>query len=155
MIFVTVGGMRAFERLIREMDRIAGELDEPVVMQIGSTDYQPRNCDYFRFMSREDIEKLYSDARMVVCHAGTGSILSALAHNKPLVLVPRLTGHGEVLDDHQLEIARQMEAQGVAVAYDVADLPTAIASAGASTVNLSSGGQLVERLKQYLDQIQK
>ena len=153
MIFVTVGGMRAFKRLIEEMDRIAGELDEPVVMQIGSTDYQPRNCDYFRFMSREDIEKLYRDARTVVCHAGTGSILSALAHNKPLVLVPRLTGHGEVLDDHQLEIARQMEAQGVAVVYDVADLASAIANAATGPVTLGGGGQLVERLKQYLDHI--
>ena len=153
MIFVTVGGMRAFKRLIEEMDRIAGELDEPVVMQIGSTDYQPRNCDYFRFMSREDIEKLYRDARAVVCHAGTGSILSALAHNKPLVLVPRLTGHGEVLDDHQLEIARQMEAQGVAVVYDVADLASAIANAATGPVTLGGGGQLVERLKQYLDHI--
>ena len=104
MIFVTVGGMRAFERLIREMDRIAGELDEPVVMQIGSTEYEPTNCDYFRFMPRAEMDRLYAGARVVVCHAGTGSILAALDHNKPLVLVPRLREYGEAFDDHQLGV---------------------------------------------------
>ena len=155
MIFVTVGGMRAFKRLIEEMDRIAGELDEPVVMQIGSTDYQPRNCQYHRFLPMNEIEQLYAGARVVVCHAGIGSILTARKHGKPLVLTPRISKHGEHIDDHQLEIARQMEAQGVAVVYDVADLASAIANAATGPVTLGGGGQLVERLKQYLDHIRK
>ena len=94
MIFVTVGGMRPFGRLVKEMDRIAGELDEKVVMQIGSTDYEPKNCEYFRFVPRKDIEEFYASARVIVCHAGGGSILTALQHGKPLVLVPRIKSRG-------------------------------------------------------------
>jgi beta-1,4-N-acetylglucosaminyltransferase len=155
LIFVTVGGMRAFERLIKEMDRVAGELDEKVVMQIGSTDYEPKNCDYFKFMPRKDIEKLYDDARVVVSHAGGGSILTALEYNKPLVLVPRLRKYGEVFDDHQLEIAREMEARGAAVVYDISKLESIIRNVNTSLPKLSAGRNLVGALKEYLDQLKR
>lgn len=153
MIFVTVGGMRAFERLVREMDRIAGELDEQVVMQIGSTDYESKNCEYFRFMPRKDMEGFYAGARIVVCHAGSGSILTALEHNKPLVLVPRMKRYGEVFDDHQLEIARDMESQGTTVVYDISDLKSAIENVNTSPLKFSTGRNLVGALKEYLDQL--
>jgi len=150
LIFVTVGGMRAFDRLIREMDRIACELDEQVIMQIGSTDYEPQNCAYSRFISRSDMERLCADARVIVAHAGTGSILTALEHSRPIVLVPRLKKFGEAFDDHQLEIARQLEAQGVAVVYEMDNLEVAIRSGGTPLPQLSTGGSLVGRLKEYL-----
>ncbi len=151
MIFVTVGGMRAFERLVREMDRIASELDDRVVMQIGSTDYEPVNCDYFRFVPRSEIEKLFTEARVVVSHAGTGSILTALEHNKPLVLVPRTKKSGEVFDDHQLEIAGEMANRGITVVYDTSNLASAIRNVNASLPNPGAGSNLAGRLKEYLD----
>ena len=155
MIFVTVGGMRAFERLVKEMDRIASELDEQVVMQLGSTDYEPKNCDYFRFMPRKDIEEFYAGARVVVCHAGGGSILTALEHNKPLVVVPRIKSYGEAFDDHQLEIAREMESQGVAVVYDINNLKSAIRNVNTSLLKLGAGKNLTGALKGYLDQLDR
>jgi len=153
LIFVTVGGMRAFERLVREMDRIAGELDEQVVMQLGSTDYEPKNCDYFRFMPRNGIEEFYTGARVVVCHAGSGSILTALEHNKPLVLVPRMQRYGEVFDDHQLEIAREMEGRGTTVVYNISNLESAIRNVNTSPLKFSAGRNLAGALKEYLDQL--
>jgi beta-1,4-N-acetylglucosaminyltransferase len=153
LIFVTVGGMRPFERLVKEIDRIAGELDEKVVMQIGSTDYEPKNCEYFRFVPRKDIEEFYDGARVIVCHAGGGSILTALQHDKPLVLVPRIKSYGEVFDDHQLEIARQMESRGATVVYDISNLKPAIDKANAGAPKLAAGGNLVGALKEYLDRL--
>ena len=153
MIFVTVGGMRAFERLVRAMDRIAGGLGERVVMQIGSTDYEPKNCDYFRFMPRGEIEELYANARVVVCHAGSGSILTALEHNKPLVLVPRLRQYGEVFDDHQLELARECQNRGTAVVYDIDEIESALSTAIPNTMELKGRQSLIGRLKEYLDRI--
>lgn len=155
LIFVTVGGMRAFERLVCQMDLIASELDEQVVIQIGSTKYEPKNCDYFRFMSRNDIERLYTNARVVVSHAGTGSILTALAYDKPLVLVPRMKKYREVLDDHQVELAHQMEAQGVVVVRDIGNLEDAIRSAATPLQQSSTGGTLVDRLREYINQLDK
>ena len=155
MIFVTVGGMRGFERLVCQMDLIAGGLVEQVMMQIGSTDYEPRNCDYFRFMSRNDMEKLYADARVVVCHAGTGSILTALEHNKPLVLVPRLRKYGEVFDDHQLEIASEMESRGITVVYDISNLQSAVENVDIGPIEIKGETALVHMLKEYLDQLER
>jgi len=40
MIFVTVGTHdQGFERLVKKMDEIAGQIDEEVVIQVGYTDY--------------------------------------------------------------------------------------------------------------------
>lgn len=154
MIFVTVGGLRPFDRLVTAMDRLAGDLEEQVVMQTGTTAYEPRNCRHFSFMPREEMDKLYAEARLVVCHAGIGSLLTARRYNRPLVLVPRLKRYGEHIDDHQLEIAREMEARGMAVVYDVSNLAEAIANAGADLVALAGGGDLVARLMEYLAQLE-
>ncbi len=153
MIFVTVGGMRGFERLVCQMDRIAEELDEPVTMQIGSTDYEPRNCEYSRFMAREVMERLFADARIIVSHAGTGSILTALEHEKRLILVPRLKEHGEAFDDHQLEIAREMERRGMTVVYDAGNLRSALENVKRSRVEIRGETSLVHMLKEYVDGI--
>ena len=155
MIFVTVGGMRGFERLVCQMDLIASGLVEQVMMQIGSTDYEPRNCDYFRFMSRNDMEKLYADARVVVCHAGTGSILTTLEHSKPLVLVPRLRKYGEVFDDHQLEIASEMQSRGITVVYDISNLQSAVENVDIGPIEIKGEIALVHMLKEYLDQLER
>ena len=155
MIFVTVGGMRPFERLVKEMDRIAGELDERAVMQVGATKYEPKNCEYFRFIPRKDIEEFYGGARLIVCHAGGGSILTALEHDKPLILVPRIKSCGEVFDDHQLEIARQMESRGVTVVYDISNLKSAIGNVSMGAPKVGGGGKLVGALKEYLDRLDK
>jgi beta-1,4-N-acetylglucosaminyltransferase len=153
LIFVTVGGMRPFERLVKEMDLIAGKTDEEVVMQVGSTGYEPINCHYVRFMPENEIEKLYARARVVVCHAGIGSILTALKHSKALILVPRMKKYGEHIDDHQLEIAREMERRGTTVVYDISELQSALEEASASPVQFTSDTSLVPRLKDYLNQL--
>jgi UDP-N-acetylglucosamine transferase subunit ALG13 len=147
--------MRPFERLVKEMDVVAAKLDEEVVMQIGSTGYEPKNCDYFRFMAADEIDELYSRARVVVCHAGIGSILTALKYNKPLVLVPRMKRYGEHIDDHQLEIGREMERRGITVAYEISDLESALENVDMSLVELKGETTLVRRLKEYLDQLEK
>ena len=154
MIFVTIGGFRAFDRLVCQMDRIAGEVKDRVIMQIGFTEYEPTNCEWRRFMSRTEVEDACADARLIVSHAGTGSILTALEHNKPLVLVPRLKAFGEVFDDHQLEIAREMERLGITVVYDIANLQSALENPDIKPVQVKGATGLAARLKDYLDALE-
>jgi len=155
LIFVTIGGFRAFERLVCQADRIAGEIGEKVTMQIGYTEYEPQNCQWRRFMSRSEMDQTCAGARLVVSHAGTGSILTALEHSKPLVLVPRLKAFREVLDDHQLEIAREMQRLGITVVYDIADLKSALENPGVKPVQVTGSSGLTARLKEYLDRLEK
>lgn len=113
LIFVTVGTHTApFRRLVRRMDEIAKVAREPVIIQTGATDTIPSNARYQRFFSDEDFEDLFSRSRVVVSHAGVGTILKAIQSKKPIICVPRLRRYQEHWDDHQLEICEELSRRG-------------------------------------------
>ena len=149
--------MYGFDRLIKEMDKIAGRVDEAVIMQIGETTYKPKNAEYFRFTSNEEIDRLYEDARVVVCHAGVGSILTALEHGKPVIAVPRRKKYGEHVDDHQLEIARELEKEGrIRVVCDVGELEKVLGDVSTVSKTLvENEGELVKALGKYINSLAK
>jgi beta-1,4-N-acetylglucosaminyltransferase len=124
VILVTVGmHTDGFPRLVQEMDRIAAKVDEDVVMQIGATRYEPRAARWFTFTTQEQMEALCEQARVIVSHAGAGSILTALRYHRPLIVVPRRRDYGEVIDDHQLELADALSSVGaLLVANDICEL---------------------------------
>lgn len=154
LIFVTVGShYQGFDRLIKKMDEIAGKIDEKVIMQIGSTKYKPVNSEYFEFAEYSKIQKLNQDSRIVIGHAGVGSILTALEKKTHLIIVPRLKKCGEASDDHQLEIVRQFsENPNVTVLYDVENLDTFLKS-DFSFIEEYNGNKLVNSLKNYISSI--
>ena len=128
MIFVTVSGFK-FERLVKKMDEIAGRLKERVVMQTGLTSYKPRNAKYSKYIDPSRLAKAIESSRLVVSHGGAGSIIDALKSGKPLIVVPRKKEFGECSSDHQLQLARQLEREGLAEAvYDVEGLEEKIKS---------------------------
>jgi beta-1,4-N-acetylglucosaminyltransferase len=121
MILVTVGNyVKPFDRLIKGMDELAGQIDEEVVMQTGHCTYTPKYAQHFRFTSGKEMLELTKAARVQVCHAGSGSILFALRLGKPLVVVPRRLKYHEVIDDHQLQLAGAVEKQGKLVVVHTA-----------------------------------
>ena len=132
MIFATIGTHNiGFERLVVKMDEIAGWIDEEVVIQIGSTRYTPKHAGYFDFTDEGGIFEHLKRARVVVTHAGAGSVLDALSLAKPIILFPRLKKYGECFDDQQLELTRVLSENGRAIAvYDAEDLESAIRSVG-------------------------
>jgi len=149
---VTVGShYQGFERLVKKMDEIAEKINEKVVMQIGNTKYKPVNAQYFDFIeSFEEIERLNREARVVVCHAGAGSILTALEQRTPVIVVPRLKKFNEHMDDHQVDIAEAMsENQRVKVVYDMEDLEKSLKSEF-TFVDRCNENKLVDSLKNYL-----
>lgn len=158
MIFVTVGNhYQSFERLIRKTDEIAGKIDEKVIMQIGHTNYKPINAEYFDFKTYPEMEELNQKARVVVCHGGEGSIITALEQGTPVISVPRLERYGEHSNDHQLEIVKAMAEEGKIIAlYDVDVLEDALCSVGETTVHIGSERiRLVNALKEYIRGLEK
>lgn len=131
MIFVTVGTHNQdFKRLVKKIDEIALRIGEEVLVQRGHTKYVPKNTKHFDFASREEMEKLNREADIIVTHAGAGSIIFALRNQKSTIVVPRLKKFGEHIDDHQLELTRELEEKGRIIAvYDVEKLEEAIKSA--------------------------
>ena len=57
MIFGTVGThTQGFDRLVRALDEWAGTTSELVVIQAGSSLYEPRHADWFHFDSPARID---------------------------------------------------------------------------------------------------
>ncbi len=157
MIFVTIGNSpRDFTRLLKEMDHIAEEIDEEVLIQIGPQKYQPKHANYFQFVSNEEIENIYRKSRVVVCHAGVGSILSCIKYNKPFIVVPRRFKYKEHFDDHQIQIVKELEREKFfKVVYDVQDLKKEIEYIDNKMISVSERRKkLIINIKSYLSSLE-
>lgn len=156
MIFVTVGMHdHPFDRLVQAADEMASFVEEPVVIQRGSSRFAPTSSQYRDFVDGDQMKKWLSEARIVVSHSGAGSILSVLQAGKPLVLVPRLKRFGEVFDDHQVELAEALARQGKAVAVTELSaemLWQAIGEATQLTSEMSADRGLQIALRTWLDE---
>jgi len=126
MIFLTVGTQFPFDRLVKAVDETVSKngLDEQIFAQVGTTTYRPRNFEAVPSLEKTLFDKHFSEADSIISHAGMGTITMALDSGKPLLVMPRLSKYGEVVNDHQLAIARKFEQLGyLLVAYDAEDLP--------------------------------
>lgn len=123
MIFATIGTQAPFDRFVRMVDEIAAGLNEEVIVQTIGTHYEPKNIRVVDFLPPDEFNEVFGRARMVIAHAGMGTILSALTQQKPLIIVPRLASLGEHRNDHQMATAMRLHELGlVHVAYDMAQL---------------------------------
>lgn len=126
MIFLTVGSMFPFDRLVRAVDELVGAkvITEEVLAQIGDGRYEPRHLRFERFLPKVQYEERVSQATALIAHAGAGTIQLALAHGKPLLVLPRTGRFHEHVNDHQFATGRKFEELGhVLLANDVDDLP--------------------------------
>lgn len=108
MIFLTLGTQIAFNRIIEAVDQAVAGLDEEVFGQIGNSTYQPKNFETQKFMSQSGFDDKFKAARVVVAHAGMGTILSAMKAQKPLIVMARKFEFGEHRNDHQSATVAQM-----------------------------------------------
>jgi beta-1,4-N-acetylglucosaminyltransferase len=125
MIFLTVGTQFPFDRLVKAVDKAAGinGSDEKIVAQIGDSSYCPENFEAVPSVEKAVFDKYFNKADSIISHAGMGTITMALDHRKPLLVMPRLKKYGEVVNDHQLAIAKKFEQLGyLLVAYGVEDV---------------------------------
>ena len=111
MIFVTVGNMDPFDRLIKAIDHwaLTNPSDEKIFAQIGDGQYVPENFEYVRSLSPDDFKKRFQEARLVVSHAGMGTIITALELGKPIVVMPKKASLGEQWNEHQLATVRRFK----------------------------------------------
>ena len=133
MIFITVGTQFPFDRLVRAIDEIIDEglIDGEVFAQIGESSYKPRNFESVAHLEKSVFDKHLTEASGIIGHAGMGTISMALNNRKPLLAMPRLKKYGEVVNDHQLGIAKRFSELGhILAAFGVEDLPDGIRRLG-------------------------
>ena len=154
MILVIIGLMYGFERLIKKMDEIAGEIEEEVMIQIGLTNFLPKNAKYFKFASDKYFNEQIRRSRLIISHAGVGTILTARKFKKPIIIVPRQKKYGEHIDNHQMEIAKELEDhKNIKVIYEIKDIRQNLNISYINIENVRQDNVLVINLKKYLNKI--
>lgn len=109
MIFATVGTQLPFDRLLAGLDRWAAlNPGIPILAQTGRTARTFRHISAVRDLDQTAFRARFTEARLVVAHAGMGTILSATELGKPVILMPRLARFGEHRNDHQRDTAAEM-----------------------------------------------
>ena len=124
MIFVTVGTDLPFDRMVKVVDAWASERGRAdVFAQIGVGGWRPRTISFAEVLSPPEFTQRFTAARVIIGHAGMGTILSALHHGKPILVMPKKASLKEQRNEHQLATARRMMKMGnVAVAFDETEL---------------------------------
>ncbi len=158
MILLTVGTQLPFDRLVQIMDKIAPELSDTIFAQIGQGEYIPRNFEYCRMAAPDELAEKFGSASRIVSHAGTGSLLTARRHRKPIILFPRRASLGEHRNDHQLATCQQLNGSpGLSVAYNEADLRAHLRADALGTADepasLATGSRLGRGIADYIRRI--
>ena len=154
MIFVTVGTNEArFDRLLHAVAAL--QVDEPVLVQHGhSSPIGPAHAELVDFLTFETIVDAIRHARVVVTHAGVGSVLVSLSNGKRPVVVPRLQRHEEAVDDHQLQLGRRFADAGlVTLVEEPAALGAALAAEQKAAAVLPSARALAGELRRYFESV--
>jgi UDP-N-acetylglucosamine transferase subunit ALG13 len=158
VIFVTIGSMFPFDRMVRAMDAwaLAEGQGEEVLAQIGAGDYEPRHMEWVRKLDRPAYGAAIRRARLVVAHAGVGSIVTAGENGRPIVVLPRRAHLGEHTSDHQVETVGWLRAKPwVHVADDEAALAVRIAEATAAAAGAqmarTADPAFIARIRRFID----
>jgi UDP-N-acetylglucosamine transferase subunit ALG13 len=126
LVFVTVGtDVHPFARIVEWIDRwLAGPgAGSRVVVQYG-TSPAPAQAEGMHgevSLPYSEMRRYISEAAVVVCHGGPGTIMEARRIGAEPIVVPRRHDLGEHVDNHQMHFARKLAANdGLRLAEDYA-----------------------------------
>ncbi|MGE0118009.1 MAG: glycosyltransferase [Dongiaceae bacterium] len=156
MIFVTVGSMLPFDRLVEAMDTwAAANPSVEVFAQIGEGRFIPKTCRWERMIEPAEFDAKCLEAEVVVAHAGMGTILSTLQSRRPLVIMPRRADLREHTTNHQIATAERFGGrQGITVVEDAPTLWKVLEEknyrAPESQLSSFASADLIDRVRTFI-----
>lgn len=118
-----MGTQLPFDRLVRAVDCAIPGIPDIGVAQIGKGSYRPLHLEVHNNLSPLAFEALLGTARVVVAHAGIGTLLMAQKMLKPIIICPRRADLGEHRNDHQMATARALRGRpGIYIAWSEDDV---------------------------------
>lgn len=125
LLFATVGATLPFNRLVDTVAALkaSGAITEEVIIQTGVGGHTPSlpGVEVVETLPFDRIQEILRDADIVVCHGGTGSLITALREGCRVIAMPRLMDLGEHYDNHQAEITQAFAARGLIGAVETPD----------------------------------
>ena len=160
MIFLTVGTLFPFDRLVKYVDEAvgAGLIKEEIFAQIGKGAEEPKYIAYTDVLEKEKFDSYVNRASCLISHAGMGTITMSLNQGKPLLVVPRLHCYREHINDHQVGTARKFEQLGhVLAAYEADEVPEKVEQLKHFTPRkwITQTEKVVERIKRFLYELKE
>ncbi|RLV98457.1 hypothetical protein DV515_00010783 [Chloebia gouldiae] len=128
---------RGYQRLVLQVGR--GSLPQP-----GSSSALAVEAFRFKDSLAEDLRS----ADLVISHAGAGSCLETLEKGKPLIVVI----NDKLMDNHQLELAKQLHRDGYVLYCDCSTLVETLQSMDLSALKPFPPGQ-PEKFASFLDKV--
>ena len=121
MILVTLGTQdQKFYRLLDALEN--SKTKEKIIVQAGgSSDYQSKRMEIFRFIDYKEMEKYIDEADLIITHGGTGSIVMPLQKGKKVIACARLEKYGEHINDHQKELVSVFAEEGYILEFNDGD----------------------------------
>ena len=123
LIFVILGTQdKQFTRLLnaiqKQIDKGNIKKSEKIIVQAGSTKYKSDDMEIRDYIGVQEFENLIDKAALIICHAGVGTILTALKKRKKIIAAARLAKYGEHVNDHQLQILENFSKKGYILALE-------------------------------------
>ena len=156
-IFIIVGTQEPFDRMIKAIDEWAVIHKElSIFAQISKAQYQPKSFPFTDFIAPELFDLRFREADLIISHAGMGTIISALANSKPIIVMPRLAANHEHRNDHQVDTAKSFEELGfVKAVYTEQEMHNALDSAHnlktAEKIGPDASPELIKTILSFID----
>ena len=117
LIFVTLGTQdKHFKRLLDAVENI--NINEKIIAQVGSTSYESEKMEVHKYLSQEEFDKYMKDARIIITHAGVGTIIEGLKLHKKMIAAARKKEYKEHVNDHQEQILKVFSEEGYILPLD-------------------------------------
>lgn len=146
----------AFDRLVHAVDQWAHlNHRDDCFAQIGPSEHPPEHVRWERFLDPSRFRETIDACDAIVAHAGMGSIITSLQHNKPILVMPRRGSLKETRNDHQVATAERFEQMGrIRVAWDERELPAGLddllTQTPGETISEHASPELLDALRAFL-----
>lgn len=126
-LFITVGSMFPFDRLIKIVDDWAVTSRDIIFAQIGNSSYKPKNMEYKSIVTPAEYRERCKHCDVIISHVGMGTVILASELRKPIIAMPRKPEIKEVTSNHQVATAQWLkDRKGIIIVNDEFEFKIAI-----------------------------